>query len=345
MHGVYFDGRTAKAHEATANAELDAFVVRLAADDGERRFAWRDVVIEPPMGRVRRAFVLAGSQRFETSDFAAVAALEERLGRNRGQSFVHRLESRWRLVLASVVVFVVAAAGIWQFGLPVLASVAASLTPPGAMAVMDRQASRLLDDQLFEPTKLPAATRARLTADFERVVARLGGGGYEYRLQFRDGDELGANALALPHGTIYVTDQLVKLAKDDREIEGVLAHEVGHVVRRHAVKGVYQSVGLFVLLSAVMGDVGTASTIAATIPAVLVRSGYSRDMERDADDVAGRYLLERYGTTRPLQTLLARLTESHGAASSEFSILDSHPGLERRLAHLRDLQRDAQRQP
>ncbi|PYE54754.1 M48 family metallopeptidase [Deinococcus yavapaiensis] len=345
MHGVYFDGRTSKAHEATASVESDTFVVRLDdAEGSERRFAWKDVVIEPAMGRVRRAFVLRDAQRFETSDFGAVEALEATLGRNRGLTFVHRVESRWHLVLLSVAVFVVVTFAIWRYGLPILAGVAASLTPPGAMAVMDRQAARLLDEQLFEPTNLPADTRRRVRADFRRVVADLGGA-YPYRLEFRDGGELGANALALPHGTIYVTDQLVKLAKNDRELEGVLAHEAGHVIRRHAMKGVYQSVGLFVLLSAVMGDVGTASTIAATIPTVLVNSGYSREMESDADDVGGRYLLARYRTTKPLQDLLTRLSEARGSKGGDFTILDSHPDLERRLKRLRALQRDAQRQP
>ena len=50
-----------------------------------------------------------------------------------------------------------------------------------------------------------------------------------YTLVFRKSDAIGANAMALPSGTIVVTDGLVTLAEDDREILGVLAHEAGHV--------------------------------------------------------------------------------------------------------------------
>src|ERR1700677_2468112 len=42
------------------------------------------------------------------------------------------------------------------------------------------------------------------------------------------------NAFALPSGQLYVTRGLVALANDESELASVLAHEMGHVIARHA---------------------------------------------------------------------------------------------------------------
>ena len=42
------------------------------------------------------------------------------------------------------------------------------------------------------------------------------------------------NAFALPNGHLYVTRGLIALANDKAELASVLAHEMGHVIARHA---------------------------------------------------------------------------------------------------------------
>ena len=42
------------------------------------------------------------------------------------------------------------------------------------------------------------------------------------------------NAFALPNGQLYITRGLVALANDKAELASVLAHEMGHVIARHA---------------------------------------------------------------------------------------------------------------
>ena len=42
------------------------------------------------------------------------------------------------------------------------------------------------------------------------------------------------NAFALPTGQLYVTRGLIALANDESELASVLAHEMGHVIARHA---------------------------------------------------------------------------------------------------------------
>jgi predicted Zn-dependent protease len=63
------------------------------------------------------------------------------------------------------------------------------------------------------------------------------------------------NAFALPGGYIYVNRGIIARADKLDELAGVMAHEIGHVVRRHSVKQMEQMQG---------ANVGLALTCALT---------------------------------------------------------------------------------
>ncbi|MFY0104218.1 M48 family metallopeptidase, partial [Acinetobacter baumannii] len=64
---------------------------------------------------------------------------------------------------------------------------------------------------------------------------------------------------------------------------GVLAHELGHVHRRHLMRRLIQSSAIAATATLLFGDV---SAVLANIPTVLLDLKYSRDIEREADDYA-----------------------------------------------------------
>jgi Zn-dependent protease with chaperone function len=82
-----------------------------------------------------------------------------------------------------------------------------------------------------------------------------------------------------------ITDDLVKIAKSDDEIIAVLAHEIGHVRGRHALRQLLQAAGISALAVAVLGDVSSFSAILGAAPALL-HAKHSRDFEREADTFA-----------------------------------------------------------
>ncbi len=72
--------------------------------------------------------------------------------------------------------------------------------------------------------------------------AERGTGGYS--LNFREGGAIGPNAFALPSGTIILTDELVDIAGDDNDmVLAVLAHEIGHVDKKHSLRQIYRAAG------------------------------------------------------------------------------------------------------
>ncbi|WP_291429367.1 M48 family metallopeptidase [Deinococcus sp.] len=340
--GVFFDGRSSRDHPATLLLDGDQVRVRLGA---QTEHHWRadQVTLEAALPGVRRSLSFPDGSRFETPDDVVIRAWERRHGRNRLLGGVRRLEGSWGTALGAVAVTGAVLWGTVTFGIPALARQAAAVTPVGVLATFDRETLQVLEDQnLIAPSGLSAARQAQLQSAF-RDVSGWAGGPYRYRLLLRDGEPaggggMGANAFALPNGTVVMTDQLVALASSDRELTGVLAHEVGHVTHRHGLAGVYQALGLSLIVTALTGDVVSGATFAAAVPVALVQGGYSRAAETQSDTVAARFMLERYRTTRPLQAILARLEAQEGGAGGGPDLLSTHPGTEARIEHLRQLE-------
>ncbi len=104
-------------------------------------------------------------------------------------------------------------------------------------------------------------------------------------------DDPAVNAFALPGGFVYVTRGLMTHLGSEAELVAVLGHEAGHVTARHGVnqmsKQILATVGLGVVVLAnpdledwaFLGELGLS----------LVFLKYSRDDERQADDLGLRY--------------------------------------------------------
>lgn len=366
LDGIYFDGRSSRNRTAQLLVAGEQVVVRVQPDGPmsalEERWTLADLRIEPPLGRIRRIIKLPGGGRFETPDDAAVSLLETRTNRNRGLGRVRRIESRWSLTLAALAGLGVFTWGFLTYGLPAVARQAALATPRGVLESFDREAIKVLDNGDFMgPSQLSAARQKQLQQEFTKV-RDWAGGSYPYTLLLRNGEPekkdgggftIGANAFALPNGTIVMTDQLVQLAGSDRELMGVLAHETGHVTHRHGLSSVYQGLGLSLLGIAVTGDLVSATSFAAAVPTTLLSNGYSRQAETQSDEVAGAYMMKVYGTTAPLRNILARLEQNDEKATEDSvqagsrteDMLNTHPGTRQRIEHLRAIEQEGKNTP
>jgi hypothetical protein len=115
-----------------------------------------------------------------------------------------------------------------------------------------------------------------------------------YSFKVLDSDEV--NAMAAPGGFVYVYRGLIELMPSDDELAGIIGHEVGHVVRRHAAAQLEKTIGMQILMIGLFGGDGLALQMAA-IDAIA--AGYSRDDEREADllgyEMASRAGYNPYG--------------------------------------------------
>ncbi len=204
------------------------------------------------------------------------------------QGAVSRLEGSWRWVAASLLALAAFAVVLQQWGIPMLASGVLAATPRSVEVAIGQAALQAMDGDWLQPSKVAVAEQQRLRTAFAKVTAALPPGRTpHWELVFRQG-AIGPNAVALPGGTIILTDELVQLfAGDDEVVMGVLAHELGHLQRRHGMRMLVQA-GLLGSLSALV--LGDFSTMLAGVPVLLGHAAYSREAEHEADREAVRTL-------------------------------------------------------
>ena len=129
---------------------------------------------------------------------------------------------------------------------------------------------------------------------------------------------------------MVVTDELVDIAKSDDEIVAVLAHEIGHVRGRHALRQILQAAGVSALAVALLGDLSSLSGILSAAPALLTAK-HSRDFEREADRFAKQWLRENRIAESNFDAILCRMTGTHGPKDKEaVDYFSSHPATDER---------------
>ncbi len=113
------------------------------------------------------------------------------------------------------------------------------------------------------------------TAALARLEGKLDAHGEDLDIQVANIEMV--NAVALPGGKIIIFQGLLDEAKSPDELAGVLAHEIGHVRRRHVMQSLLRQMGLSFLLGGIDGQAGGALN-------GLLSMAYGRDAERDADN-------------------------------------------------------------
>jgi Zn-dependent protease with chaperone function len=324
VQGRFFDGKTTAAHAATLSIGADGFV-RIEGDGWERSVRLQEVEISDRIASVPRRVRFADGAVFETSENDAIDTALLSLGQHTFHHDVARWERRWPIALVSLVLIAVVSWAFVVHGVPAIANVAARVLPPSVDRAIGAEGLDILDRMFFEPSKLPEARRKALAARFRDMTAPLKDG-HDYRLEFRSAGEDGANAFALPSGIIVMTDELVALAQRDEELVAVLAHEIGHVRGRHGLRMILQSAGVSVLALAVLGDLGSASALAALIPG-LIHAKHSRAFETEADEFAKQWLRDHAIDESHFDSMLCRLAdgEADDDEDTRFDFLSSHP--------------------
>ena len=100
------------------------------------------------------------------------------------------------------------------------------------------------------------------------------------------------NAFATPGGYIYVYTGLLKYAENEDQLAGVLAHEIAHAELRHGVKKIKRTYGgsAILLAAGIATGLSVAQIVLVEILDKVVRQGYSRRQEAQADKYSVIYL-------------------------------------------------------
>ena len=154
--------------------------------------------------------------------------------------------------------------------------------------------------------------------------------------QFLVVDSHEVNAFALPGGIIYVNRGLIERAARLDELAGALGHEIGHVVRRHAVEqmkkatGANAAVGLTCTLTRLCDNNVAQAAIQVGGAALFAR--YSRQDEADADAEAVENVVQAGIDPEGIPALFERLLEERRSSPLAIeAFFASHPLEEDRM--------------
>src|SRR5204863_9197522 len=146
------------------------------------------------------------------------------------------------------------------------------------------------------------------------------------------------NAFALPGGYIYVTRRILAHLITEAELAGVVGHEIGHVTARHSVsqlsKQPLAQIGLAVGTIASPDFERFAGLASAGLGVLFLK--YSRDAERQADDLGLRYMRRVNYDPREMPhvfEMLTRVSQAQGGGRVP-EWLATHPDPENRRGRI-----------
>ncbi len=172
-----------------------------------------------------------------------------------------------------------------------------------------------------------------------RELAGNGQGGWESAV-FVDKEP---NAFALPGGKVGVYTGIFNVARNQDQLAGVIAHEIGHVLSRHHDERITRQAGASGALQVVSGLLGArygqgAANAAGQFGSIAAQAGFllpgSRAQETEAD-VVGQQLMARAGfDPRAAVNLWQNMIAAGGGRPPQW--LSTHPDPQSRIGELRN---------
>lgn len=315
---IYHDGKTSRGTAVVVRID-DVGTINICGDELQVHYPVNETTRTPRLGNLLQQLRFPDGA---SCDIPADCELDAYFLKTRGskiQDWIHLLESKRRFILVAALLAVGSIWGLIEFVIPVMANHVAKQIPLSVEANMGKESLAFFDKTLFAPSEIPAQRQDELRQKFRAIADNS-----DRDILFRSSKAIGANAFALPSGIIVFTDGMINLAEDDDELLGVFAHELGHVKHRHVMRHILQDSATALILLMLTGDVGSASSFAATIPVLLTQAKFSRAFEHEADDFAAARLQQHGINPAHLGNLLKRLTE--GKTGQEMpGFLSSHP--------------------
>lgn len=330
MDAILYDKKSSNGVTVKVRLEGKNIVVENGGDTNE--YAVDGIKISDRLGDTPRFIELPSGEVCECGDNDAIDAFLAQNNKAKAMRLVHFLESKLRYAAAAIVITALAAYVLLTYGMPIAARHIADAIPEQMAYKVGADAFETMDGQLFFPSKLDAQKQERLKKYFYSHLQNQTEHS-KITVHFRS-SPIGANALAFPDGSIVITDELINIAKDDRELLSIFFHELGHIKNRHALRSVLQNSGAYIIIIALTGDVTSAGSMLTAMPTLLVESGYSRDMEFEADGYALELMKKYKIEGRYFADILERITKDE--PEDKISVyLGSHPLTRERIVKFR----------
>ncbi|MFW6027470.1 MAG: M48 family metallopeptidase [bacterium] len=315
-------------------------------------------------GEVLACWPLGALQTIPDSDYPAVLRLRQSEGEGGrlailDKAFNENLTEWWpnlhrrlvfdrttRHIAGGVALASVLGLGLFFFVLvPLLGRLTAHLIPPAfeerAAAVFLRHGDPVLER--IDAARVCEIGNAGPVLD-KLVEPLRKASGWPGTIRVRVIDDPLPNAAAIPGGEIVLFRGMLQFARDGDELAGILAHEIGHITRRHGVRNLFVTSLNFFGFDQLFGDFSGQLVVHPVSGAVLgLRE--ARHAEREADRTAIEILSGAGLNVRPFADILDRIAYLQGDGEVARGWLATHPLSRPRSRTIRDAAPAEAREP
>ncbi len=176
----------------------------------------------------------------------------------------------------------------------------------------------------------------------KKIVSAIPDPSYSYRFFVLD-QEI-PNAFTIPGGYVFINWGLFKILKDEGELASIISHELAHAQARHIHRQIETQKALAVasLAAAIAGALlGTNPQLAQAIStsamagAQTVALKYSREHEREADQIGLRYLkVAGYSPIDAVAAMKHLAARSWNVKPGVYDYLMTHPAIYERIDYM-----------
>jgi predicted Zn-dependent protease len=150
------------------------------------------------------------------------------------------------------------------------------------------------------------------------------------------------NAFAAPGGVVFISKAMLGVLENESELAAVLAHEVGHVAGKHAIRSIRRAQfleGVGTITAANMkGTSGKQfESMIGDLQSVLFDKGLDKEMEFEADAAAMETTYRTGYDPRAMINVLRKLKTIQASSEKKGSWFSTHPPLDERIAKLEEL--------
>jgi beta-barrel assembly-enhancing protease len=149
-------------------------------------------------------------------------------------------------------------------------------------------------------------------------------------------DTDGVNAFASPGGIVHITRGALGLIRNEAELAGVLAHEIGHVAHKHAVNAIRKNKAVQLGANETLANRGPLlDQIANKAYEIVLENKFDRGDELDADKVSVTLTTAAGYAPATLADFLARLDDRNKDQPERNGLFASHPETKERIDTIR----------
>lgn len=172
------------------------------------------------------------------------------------------------------------------------------------------------DNELVNNKVIDAALWSILTR-LEKTIEQTE---YDYKVKIINSPEI--NAFTIPGGRIYINKGLIAFCDSPEQLAAVLAHEIGHVEKRHTVSKLIKEFGVALLFSILSG--GDAVLLSDLFHAT-VSTAFDRVYETEADQYALKLLEQAEISPTAMASFFRKLNRDNLAYDEKIEFIMTHP--------------------